>query len=58
MQAIERGEGDSSDWHASKDSLIQARSDERTIHEVLGKIYAKQQVSSYAVGVYRCSHAA
>ena len=58
MQAIERGEGDSNDWHASKESLIQARSDEQTIQEVLGKIYAKQQVSSYAVGVYTCSHAA
>ena len=49
MQAIERGEGDSNDWHASKESLIQARSDEKTIQEVLGKIYAKQQVSSYAL---------
>lgn len=52
MQAIERGEGDSDDWHASKDSLIQARSDEKTIQEVLGKIYAKQHVSSYAVILY------
>ena len=52
MQAIERGEGDSNDWHASKESLIQARSDEKTIQEVLGKIYAKQQVSSYAVRGY------
>ena len=51
-QAIERGEGDSDDWHASKESLIQARSDEKTIQEVLGKIYAKQQVSSYAVRIY------
>lgn len=58
MQAIERGEGDSSDWHASKESLIQARSDEKTIQEVLGKIYAKQQVSCCAAGVYICSHAA
>ena len=44
MQAIERGEGDGTDWHGSKESLIQARADEQTIQVVLGKVYAKQQV--------------
>ncbi len=44
LQAIERGENDGSDWHASKESLLQARADEQTIQEVLGEIYAKQQV--------------
>jgi hypothetical protein len=44
LQAIERGEGDGSHWHASKESLIQARADERTIQELLAEIYAKQQV--------------
>ncbi len=48
LQAIERGESDGSDWHASKESLLQARADEQTIQEVLGEIYAKQQVP--------CSH--
>ena len=44
VQAIERGEGDGSQWHASKESLIQARADEKTIKELLAEIYAKQQV--------------
>ena len=44
VQAIERGEGDGSHWHASKESLIQARADEKTIQELLAEIYAKQQV--------------
>ena len=44
MQAIERGEDDGTDWHGSKESLIQARADEQTIQVVLGKVYAKQQV--------------
>lgn len=44
VQAIERGEGDGSHWHASKESLIQARADEKTIQELLAEVYAKQQV--------------
>ena len=44
LQAIERGEDDGRDWHASKESLLQARADEKTIQEVLGEVYAKQQV--------------
>ena len=45
LQAIERGDDEGRDWHASKESLLQARADEKTIQEVLGEIYAKQQVS-------------
>lgn len=51
LQAIERGEGDGRDWHASKESLIQARADEKTIQELLGKIYAKQQVSNHSLHI-------
>jgi len=54
MQAIERGEGDGTDWHGSKESVIQARADEQTIQVVLGKVYAKQQV--FFLRPYCASH--